>query len=42
MQKAEMQTLGPHDWKKVKESKALQLTILDKIIEKCETTKGGY
>ena len=37
-----MQTLGQDDWKKVKQSKALQLTLLDKIIEKCETSKGGY
>ena len=40
--KAESKTLTQADWKKVKDSKALQLTLIDRIIEECNTSKGGY
>lgn len=40
--KAETKTLTQADWNKVKDSKALQLTLIDRIIEECNTSKGGY
>ncbi|TNV84875.1 hypothetical protein FGO68_gene1033 [Halteria grandinella] len=41
IEKAQMKTLSPKDWKQVGGNRALQLTMLDRIIGECNQTRGG-
>lgn len=34
--------MSQQDWEKVGQDRALQFTLLDKIIEKCDINQGGF